>query len=128
MNVERPTLQLQNTHSLIAWNTAIANRYSPAEILKLKEADDFARDLYEGHVELTGISLLEHARQAATILVSMQLDHETIAATLLHAVPAYLKDWRVELEKRFGLTIARLVEGLSRMEQIREFSEMAGLH
>jgi GTP pyrophosphokinase len=128
VNVERPTLQLQNTHSLIAWNTAIANRYSPAEILKLKEADDFARDLYEGHVELTGISLLEHARQAATILVSMQLDHETIAATLLHAVPAYLKDWRVELEKRFGLTIARLVEGLSRMEQIREFSEMAGLH
>lgn len=128
MNVERPTLQLQNTHPLIAWNTAIANRYSPAEILKLKEADDFARDLYEGHVELTGISLLEHARQAATILVSMQLDHETIAATLLHAVPAYLKDWRVELEKRFGLTIARLVEGLSRMEQIREFSEMAGLH
>jgi GTP pyrophosphokinase len=128
VNVERPTLQLQNTHPLIAWNTAIANRYSPAEILKLKEADDFARDLYEGHVELTGISLLEHARQAATILVSMQLDHETIAATLLHAVPAYLKDWRVELEKRFGLTIARLVEGLSRMEQIREFSEMAGLH
>lgn len=128
VTVEHFSPSLQDPAQPAAWSAALADRYSAAELEKLQQADDFARELYAGHVELTGMPLLQHARQAAIILAAMQLDHETIAATLLHAVPAYLQDWQPVLESRFGHTVARLVEGLSRMEQIREFSEMAGLH
>ena len=58
----------------------------------------------------------------------MNMDTETIAATILHAVPEYLDGWRTTLETRFGTNIAGLVEGISRMEQIQEFSEIDGLH
>lgn len=111
-----------------AWFDALSDRYTPTEIETLRQAFEFSRDLYLGHVELTGTPLLEHALGAASILLAMHLDHETITATLLHAVPAYLDDWQQVLETRFGTNVARMVEGLSRMEQIREFSEMAGLH
>jgi GTP pyrophosphokinase len=82
--------------------------------------------LYSGHVELTGAPLLQHALGAATILIDMNMDAETIAATILHAVPEYMEDWRATLETRFGANIAGLVEGISRMEQIQEFSEIGG--
>jgi len=42
-------------------------------------------------------------------------------------VPEYLADWREVLESRFGTNITGLVEGISRMEQIQEFSEIEGL-
>lgn len=128
MTVEHPSPSLPEAHQPFTWRHLLADRHSPEEIETLQQADEFVRELYAGHFDLTGTPLLEHARQAAQILLSMQMDHETVAATLLHAVPAYLQDWQSILEQRFGHTIMRLVEGLSRMEQIREFSEMAGLH
>lgn len=71
---------------------------------------------------------MQHALGAAAILMGMNMDSETIAAAILHAVPDYMEDWQETLQGRFGANIARLVEGISRMEQIQEFSEMESLH
>jgi len=70
--------------------------------------------------------LLRHALGAASILIGMHLDHETIAATVLHAVPDYMEDWVEALSARFGRSVTALVEGISRVERIRLFSEMRG--
>ncbi|CAG0976240.1 GTP pyrophosphokinase [Methylophilaceae bacterium] len=118
----------KNTDDYLAWFDALSDRFTPAEVEVLQQAFEFSKGLYAGHAELTGTPLLEHALGAASILLGMHMDHETIIATLLHAVPAYLDGWQQTLETRFGPNVARLVEGLSRMEQIQEFSEMAGLH
>jgi len=130
VSVERtaPTLKSQASNQASSWFDALSGRYTPEQIETLHQTFEFSRELYIGHVELTGMRLIDHALDAASILLGMHMDHETIAATLLHAVPAYLEDWQPVLETRFGASIAGLVEGLSRMEQIREFSEMAGLH
>ncbi|OGS92384.1 MAG: GTP pyrophosphokinase, partial [Gallionellales bacterium GWA2_60_18] len=61
---------------------------------------------------------------AAAILCEMHMDAETIAATVLHAVPDYQEGWAETLEDRFGANVKMLVEGISRMEHIRQFSEM----
>jgi GTP pyrophosphokinase len=90
----------------------------------LRRACGLAEPLYAGQVELTGAPLLQHALGAASILVGMNMDYETIAATILHAVPVYLDDWAEKLEKDFGGNVKMLVEGISRMEQIQQFSEM----
>lgn len=123
-----PILKSQSINQVSSWFDALSGRYTPEQIETLHQAFEFSRELYIGHAELTGMPLIDHALDAATILLGMHMDYETIAATLLHAAPAYLEDWQQVLETRFGAPIARLVEGLSRMEQIREFSEMAGLH
>lgn len=130
VSVHNPTSALlaSNWSDVSSWIESSTTRFSPTEIESIRHACDLAAPLYDGHTELTGAPLLQHALGAATILIDMNMDVETIAATILHAVPKYLDDWQPTLETRFGANIAGLVEGISRMEQIQEFSEIEGLH
>jgi GTP pyrophosphokinase len=106
------------------WLDSLSRTFAPAEIGVIRRACEMALPLYAGRVELTGVPLMRHALGAASILVGMNMDHEAIAATLLHAAPAYLDEWMEKLTASFGANIAALVAGVARMEQIREFSEM----
>lgn len=108
------------------WLAALSAAYPPAEIALIRQACEFAAPLYQGQIEVTGTPLLRHALGSASILAGMRLDHETIAATLLHAVPEYLEDWLEALTGHFGSNVTALVEGISRVERIRLFSEMRG--
>lgn len=130
ISVHNPTSALlaSNGNDASSWIESSAKRFSPTEVEVIRHACDLAASLYSGHAELTGAPLMQHALGAATILIDMNMDIETIAATILHAVPEYLGDWRATLETRFGANIVGLVEGISRMEQIQEFSEIEGLH
>lgn len=114
--------------SIQSWLDSLTATFAPAEVDVIRHACELVEPLYAGQVELTGAPLLQHAQGAASILLGMNMDAETIAATILHAVPEYLDDWAATLHTRFGANITRLVEGISRMEQIQEFSEMEALH
>ncbi len=105
---------------------AVAKIYAPEEVDTLRRACELAEPLYADQTELTGTPLLQHALGAASILVGMNMDCETLAATVLHAVPDYLDGWGEKLETQFGHTVKSLVEGISRMEHIQQFSEMPG--
>ena len=107
-----------------SWLDAISTTFAPAEVDVIRHACELAEPIYEGQLELTGAPLLQHALGAASILVGMNMDYETIGATILHAVPEYLDDWAEKLEKDFGTNVKMLVEGISRMEQIQQFSEI----
>ncbi len=109
-----------------SWLEGLATTFPAAEVDVIRRACNLAEPLYDNQVGLTGTPLLQHALGSAEILVGMHLDHETIAATILHAVPEYLEDWPEKLEKEFGSNVTALVEGISRMEKIRLFSEVSG--
>ncbi len=104
----------------------VSKTFAPAEVDAIRNACELAGPLYVGHVELTGAPLLQHALGAADILAGMNMDHETITAAILHAVPEYLDDWQEKIELGFGTNVKMLVEGISHMEQIQQFSEMPG--
>jgi len=127
-NNQPPSLPVASENEVTSWLASSAQRFSPTEVELIRHACDLASPLYAAHVELTGSPLLQHALGAATILIDMNMDAETIAATILHAVPEYLDDWRATLETRFGTNVTGLVDGISRMEQIQAFSETEGLH
>ncbi len=127
-NNQPPSLPVASENEISSWLASSAQRFSPTEVELIRHACDLASPLYAAHVELTGSPLLQHALGAATILIDMNMDAETIAATILHAVPEYLDDWRATLETRFGTNVTGLVDGISRMEQIQAFSETEGLH
>ena len=121
-----PPLAGEDSADIQQWLAALSGVYPPAEIALIRQACEFAAPLYHGQTEVTGMPLLRHALGSASILIGMRLDHETIAATVLHAVPDCLADWVEALAGRFGRSVTALVEGISRVERIRLFSEMRG--
>ncbi|MFZ2302430.1 MAG: bifunctional (p)ppGpp synthetase/guanosine-3',5'-bis(diphosphate) 3'-pyrophosphohydrolase [Gallionella sp.] len=121
-----PPLAGEDNADIRHWLAALSAVYPPAEIALIREACEFAAPLYHGQIEVTGTPLLRHALGAASILIGMRLDHGTIAATVLHAVPDYIENWAEVLVDRFGRNVTALVEGISRVERIRLFSEMRG--
>ncbi|HEY6094248.1 MAG TPA: GTP diphosphokinase [Gallionellaceae bacterium] len=118
------TISGAGAESVEQWLATLAPHFAAAELAVLEQACALAAPLYEGRAELTGTPLLQHAMGAASILAGMNMDHETLAAAVLHAVPACREDWVELLGERFGTNVRELVEGISRMEQIRQFSEM----
>ena len=110
-----------------SWLATLTPAFVPAELEVIRRACVLAEPLYAGQTELTGAPLIQHALGSADILVSMNMDFGTVAATILHAVPDYLDDWVAKLEMEFGANVMALVEGISRMEQIQQFSEMPHL-
>lgn len=117
-----------NEHGVSSWIESSTKRFSPADIDLIRQACNLAAPLYANHTELTNTPLLLHALGSANILIDMNMDVETIVSTILHAVPEHLADWQTIVESNFGASIAGLVEGISRMEQIQEFSEIESLH
>lgn len=118
-----PLLAGEDSTDIQRWLAALSAVYPPTEIALIRQACEFAAPLYRGRVEITGTPLLQHALGSASILFGLHLDHETIAATVLHAVPCYVEKWAEELTGRFGRNVTALVEGISRVERIRLFSE-----
>jgi GTP pyrophosphokinase len=115
-----------SSESARTWLDTVSKTFAPAEVDVVRRAVALAESLYAGQVELTGAPLLQHALGSAAILSGMNMDYETIAATILHAAPEFLENWEDKLEKDFGANVKMLVEGISRMERIRLFSEVRG--
>ncbi len=121
-----PPLAGEDSADIGQWLAALSAVYPPAEISLIRKACEFAAPFYHGQVEITGAPLLRHALGSASILIGMRLDHETIAAAVLHAMPDYLEEWAEALAGLFGRNVTALVEGISRVERVRLFSEMRG--
>jgi len=113
--------------SIESWLATLTPAYTQEDITILRRACELAEPLYAGQTDLTGTPLMLHALSTAAILVGMHMDFETLAATVMHAVPEYLKDWHEVIASGFGSNIKSLVEGISRLEQIRQFRETRNL-
>jgi GTP pyrophosphokinase len=105
-----------------SWMEHFAPRLAPAEAAMVRRALDFALPLYEGKALSTGEPVAESALGTAGILAQLRLDHESLAAAILHAVPDYLAEWQEKLRNTFGGAVLALVEGVARMNQIRLLS------
>ncbi|MDD2928513.1 MAG: bifunctional (p)ppGpp synthetase/guanosine-3',5'-bis(diphosphate) 3'-pyrophosphohydrolase [Sideroxydans sp.] len=119
-----PPLTGDDTADIQHWMAALADTFPPKEIELIRQACEFAAPLYRGSTDITGTPLLQHALGSAAILIGLNLDAEAIAATALHAVPNFIKDAQLVLREKFGQNVAGLVDGISRMEHVRQFSEV----
>ncbi|TAJ81194.1 MAG: bifunctional (p)ppGpp synthetase/guanosine-3',5'-bis(diphosphate) 3'-pyrophosphohydrolase [Gallionellaceae bacterium] len=106
----------------------LPKHFSADEVAAIQRACELAAPFYAGKIELTCTPLLQHALGAAAILAKMNMDSASIVAVILHALPEYLQGWAEKTKADFGSDVYDLVEGISRMEQIRQFSEMVGPH
>ena len=116
----------QDSKSVQSWLDDLTTIFTPAEAAAIGRACALAEPHYDGHYAPTGAPLMQHALGAATILINMHLDCETIVAAILHALPEYLEGWEQKIEIDFGAKVNVLVAGISQMEKIRPLSEGGG--
>lgn len=100
-----------------SWIESIAPAFKPAELEPIARALSLAQSHYD---EKT----LQHATGTAGTLVGMNMDFETIIAALLHALPERMPDWQDKIAGDFGANVAALIEGMLKMEQIRQLSRL----
>ncbi len=103
-----------------SWLASFARNYTDAETETVSRACRLAESVYTGKTNAIGAPMLQHALGTASILSGMNMDHEAITASILQAVPEFIGDWQEKIQADFGSSIAGLIVGLSRLEQIQE--------
>src|SRR5215471_16908900 len=93
----------------------------------LARALEFARGVYGDKLLGTGEPAYEHAIGLARNVAQLRLDADALAAGVLFAVPAYLPDAEEKLTAAFGETVASLVSGIDRLNQLRVVTRAAAL-
>ncbi|MGH8272514.1 MAG: HD domain-containing protein, partial [Gammaproteobacteria bacterium] len=97
----------------------LARYLSPAEIEEIHRAWLYADEAHRDQRRLTGEPYVTHPLAVAQILAEMSLDAATLSAALLHDVIEDTPSERTELVELFGEEVAALVDGVSKLTQIR---------
>ncbi|GAB4357022.1 MAG: GTP diphosphokinase [Gammaproteobacteria bacterium] len=108
------------------WLDALSVKHSGDELDRLRRVGDYVIESYgaeETHDEQHGFG---HALAVAVILGELGMDAETLAAGLLHGVVSEGRSGLEEVREKFGEGIASLVEGVLRMDAIREHQQASG--
>ena len=95
-------------------------QYLSAERVDLvRESFVVARDAHDGQMRSSGDPYITHPVAVAGILADMHMDHETIMAALMHDVIEDTPVSKQQLEDQFGVVVADLVEGVSKLDKIQ---------
>ena len=107
---------------------SLPENYAPADVDLVHRAYSFALAAHDGQDRATGEAYIVHPLAVARVLAELGLDPATIAAGLLHDVVEDTTYGIEELSEEFGTEITGLVDGVTRLEQIDQFSHMPGGH
>ena len=93
--------------------------YSPqADLSVLERAYKYAQDAHSGQLRESGEDYISHPIEVALILTDIQMDIETLTATLLHDV---VEDTSVSIEEiaqNFSPRVAQLVDGVTKLSRL----------
>lgn len=126
VNAELSELIQEDRLDYAGWLSRLPAVYSDAEREMLRTAWDTARRGYGDERRPSGDRYFAHALSVASILAELRLDAHTIAAALQHDLPALQRYDRDTCLRVFGSGVAELIDGLARMEMIRDLHERPG--
>src|SRR5579863_7055548 len=99
---------------------ATVGSYLPAEqVTRIREAAEFGASAHHGQKRLSGEPYIAHPVAAAAILADLHLDADTIIAAILHDVIEDTPTPKDQLAARFGADVAELVDGVTKLDQIK---------
>jgi len=90
-----------------------------SQVESIQQAYIFARDAHEGQLRSSGDPYITHPVAVAKILTTLHLDAQTIMAALMHDVIEDCEVSREQVRELFGDRVAMLVEGVSKLTQIK---------
>jgi GTP pyrophosphokinase len=97
---------------------AVKSYNAKADLKEIERAFRFAAEHHEGQTRLSGEEFIEHPLAVARILADLGLDTTTLQAALLHDTVEDTDVTLDALEVEFGHEVARIVDGLTKLEQV----------
>ena len=92
---------------------------SPAQVERVREAYEFGAEKHQGQKRVSGEPYITHPVAVADILADLRLDADTLVAAILHDVIEDTPTAKAEIASIFGLVVAELVDGVSKLDQIQ---------
>jgi len=99
--------------------SSVADYTISAEIPVLKEAYNFSIEAHKNQRRYSGKPYFDHLYEVATILAELKMDSTTIAAGLLHDSVEDTGVHLEEIEEKFGQEIAILVDGVTKIGELK---------
>ena len=100
----------------------LSSYLDPKEIDRIKRAYHFSEKCHLGQMRQSGDPYITHPLPVANILADMQMDPESLMAGLLHDVIEDTGVTKGQISRRFGRTVADLVDGVSKLGEIESAS------
>jgi GTP diphosphokinase / guanosine-3',5'-bis(diphosphate) 3'-diphosphatase len=98
---------------------AVGAYLPPDQVERIREAAEFGASAHKGQKRLSGEPFIAHPVAAASILADLHLDADTIVAAILHDVIEDTPTPKDQLAARFGADVAELVDGVTKLDQIK---------
>ncbi len=122
-------LSSKDIPDLEAWIGKLMSQRPAAEVEVIRRACALAEQAHHGQKRVSGEPYVQHALAVAHILAGLGLDYETLAAAILHDVVEDTGVTLDDLKRDFGVRIAALVDGVTKMKVIQEFrGDTSGVH
>jgi guanosine-3',5'-bis(diphosphate) 3'-pyrophosphohydrolase len=96
---------------------SVRRHYPNADLSRVERAFDFAVEAHAGQTRASGEPFVTHPIEAAQILADLGIDPVAVQGELLHDVPEDTEYGLVDIEERFGPTVARLVDGVTKLSR-----------
>ncbi len=111
---------MQRTVELI--ETELHQRYPQADLSSISAAFGFAVTAHGDQQRVSGEPYVSHPLAVAQILAELGLDPVAVTAAILHDVPEDTDYSLGDLEERFGVDVARLVDGVTKLSKFSTLS------
>ncbi|HFD92460.1 MAG TPA: bifunctional GTP diphosphokinase/guanosine-3',5'-bis pyrophosphate 3'-pyrophosphohydrolase [Gammaproteobacteria bacterium] len=98
---------------------ALQTYLEPEQIEQARRAYEFGAAAHQGQRRLSGEPYITHPLAVAGILAGMRMNVECIQAAILHDVIEDTDVTKEDIEARFGAEVAEMVDGVSKLTQIR---------
>jgi RelA/SpoT family (p)ppGpp synthetase len=91
----------------------------PEQVERIRAAAEFGAEAHRGQRRKTGEPYIAHPVAAAEVLANLRVDTDTIVAAILHDVIEDTPIAKEELASRFGDSVAEIVDGVTKLDQIQ---------
>jgi GTP diphosphokinase / guanosine-3',5'-bis(diphosphate) 3'-diphosphatase len=98
---------------------AVGGYLPPEQVGRIRDAAEFGTSAHHGQKRLSGEPFIAHPVAAAAILADLRLDADTIVAAILHDVIEDTPTPKDQLATRFGADVAEIVDGVTKLDQIK---------
>jgi len=109
-----------------SWLSGVSSGRSEDDLTRIESAAYFAIEAHKGQKRTSGEDYVNHTFAVAAIVHELGLDADVVIAALLHDSVEDTNVTLIQLDKKFGSDVARLVDGVTKMEVIQEFADHQG--
>ncbi len=97
----------------------LATYLAPEQINLVQQAYEVGARAHAGQTRKSGEPYITHPVAVACILADLRMDHETIMAAILHDTLEDTNLDHADIEGRFGTSVVELVEGVTKLDNLR---------